>query len=76
MLIDFDFRLEYGNRNLGLTRDVLELGEYLADCHFTSIRLASVIRPAEQNADEIRYRSVLAENTIDGGIARWRVQGT
>ena len=70
MLIAIVFRREYGNWNLGLTRDVLEFGEYLADCHFTRIRLASVIRPIEQNADEVGYRSVLAENAIDGRVAR------
>jgi hypothetical protein len=35
-------RLEYDNRNLGLTRDVLEQGKYFADGHFTSIRTGVV----------------------------------
>ena len=47
MLGDIDGRLEYGNRNLGLTRDVLEQREYLADGHFTVIRRLGVVRPIE-----------------------------
>lgn len=47
MLGGIEARLEYGNRNLGLTRDVLEQGEYFADGHFTGIRRLGVVRPIE-----------------------------
>ena len=47
MLIGGDFGLEHGNGDLGLTRDILEQGEYLADGHFTRVRLMGVVRPAE-----------------------------
>ena len=47
MLIGGVSGLEYRHRNLGLTRDVLKLGKYLADRHFTSIRLVGIIRPTE-----------------------------
>ena len=47
MLGGTEARLEYGNRNLGLTRDVLEQGEYFADGHFTGIRSMGVVRPVE-----------------------------
>ena len=40
-------RIEYGNRDLGLTRDVLEQGEYFADGEFPGIRLLGVVRPIE-----------------------------
>ena len=70
MLIGQVSRLEYRNRNLGLIRDALELGEYLADRQFTRVCLVGVIRPAEQDADEIWYGSVLSEDAIDGRVAR------
>ena len=70
MLIGQVSRLEYRNRNLGLIRDALELGEYLADRQFTRVRLVGVIRSAEQDADEIWYGSVLSEDAIDGRVAR------
>ncbi len=47
MLRGIEARLEYGNRNLGLTRDVLEQGEYFADGHFTGIRRIGVVWPIE-----------------------------
>jgi hypothetical protein len=47
MLTGTEASLEYGNRNLGLTRDVLEQGEYFADGHFTGIRRMGVVRPIE-----------------------------
>lgn len=47
MLGGIEGRLEYGNRNLGLTRDVLEQGEDFADGHFTGIRRFGVVRPIE-----------------------------
>ena len=47
MLRVIEERLEYGDRNLGLTRDVLEQGEYFTDGHFTGIRLIGVVRPIE-----------------------------
>lgn len=47
MLGGTEARLEYRNRNMGLTRDVLEQGEYFADGHFTGIRLVGVVRPIE-----------------------------
>ena len=47
MLGGIDAGLEYGHRNLGLTRDVLEQGKYLADGHFTGIRRSGVVRPIE-----------------------------
>jgi hypothetical protein len=43
MLVVTEVGLEYGNRNLGLTRDVLEQGEHFTDGHFTSIRLTGVV---------------------------------
>ena len=47
MLGVVEARLEYGNRNLGLTRDVLEQGEHFADGHLTGIRRKGVVRPIE-----------------------------
>ena len=76
MLIGGDFGLEHGNGDLGLTRDILEQREYLADRHFTLVRLMGVVRPAEQNADEIWDGRVLAEDAIHGRVARRGVQGT
>ena len=76
MLGGAEARLEYGNGNLGLTRDVLEQGEHLADGHFTGVRLSGVVRPTEQDADEIWYGRVLAENAIDGRVARRALDGS
>jgi hypothetical protein len=45
MLVITEARLEYGNRNLGLTRDVLEQGDHFADGHLTGIRRKGVVRP-------------------------------
>jgi hypothetical protein len=47
MLGGLDARREYGDRDLGLARDVLEQGEYFADGHFTCIRRVGVVRPIE-----------------------------
>ena len=47
MLGVIDARLEYRNRNLWLTRDVLEQGEYFADGEFPGIHLLGVVRPIE-----------------------------
>jgi hypothetical protein len=47
MLDGSEAGLEYGNSNLGLTRDVLEQGKYFADGHFTSIRRSGVVGPTE-----------------------------
>ena len=47
MLGGIEARVEYGNRNLWLTRDILEQGEYFADGKFPGIRLLGVVRPIE-----------------------------
>ena len=47
MLVGAVARVEYGNRNLWLTRDVLEQGEHFADGEFPGIRLLGVVRPIE-----------------------------
>ncbi len=76
MLGIIDACLEYANRNLGLTRDVLEQRQYFADGHFARIRRMGVVWPIEKNTDEIRHGSVLAENGVDGWIASRVLKGT
>lgn len=75
MLIGRERSLEHGNGNLGLTGDVLELGECLADGHLARVRSVGVVRPVEQDADVIGYGRVLAEDAIDGRVARRGVKG-
>jgi hypothetical protein len=47
MLVVTEARIEYGDGDLGLTRDVLEQGEHFADGHFAGIRLTGVVRSIE-----------------------------
>jgi hypothetical protein len=61
--------LEYGNGHFDLTRDVLELGKYLADDEFVRVMLCIVAIPVEQGGDEIRYGHVEAENVVEGRVA-------
>jgi len=70
MLVVREFGLEYGNGDFGLGRDVLEFGNDLANGHRAFVLLCGIIRPAEQDRDEIRYRSVLEENAVEGREAR------
>ena len=74
MLVPGDARLEYGNGHLRLTRDILELGNYLADGEFARVLLCGVVRPVQQDGDEIRYRSVLAENVVEGRVSWAAIQ--
>jgi hypothetical protein len=62
-------KLEYGNGHFDLTRDVLELGKYLADDESVRVLLCIVALPVEQGGDEIRYGHVEAENVVEGRVA-------
>jgi hypothetical protein len=67
---------EYGDRHLGLIRDLRKLRDYFADRHLAGIRCFRVVWSVEEDRDEIRRAGVLTENRIYGRDAGHTLDGS